>query len=121
MHVQKMADINNENMWNPRYVAYIRCFFQSLLLFVLCIVRDCNGKMLSTEKQIMLKMHIFYKFIMVLMYLMIQFLIIQIFEEWSKGAFVIKPGDEDIHTANERRLKVSNCLDGISRHQQLAL
>uniref|UniRef100_A0A665TYB1 Arginosuccinase n=1 Tax=Echeneis naucrates TaxID=173247 RepID=A0A665TYB1_ECHNA len=30
----------------------------------------------------------------------------QISEEWSKGAFVIKPGDEDIHTANERRLKV---------------
>uniref|UniRef100_H3DFD3 Argininosuccinate lyase n=2 Tax=Tetraodon nigroviridis TaxID=99883 RepID=H3DFD3_TETNG len=29
----------------------------------------------------------------------------KIFEEWSKGAFVIKPGDEDIHTANERRLK----------------
>ena len=31
----------------------------------------------------------------------------QISEEWSKGVFVIKPGDEDIHTANERRLKVS--------------
>lgn len=30
----------------------------------------------------------------------------QISEEWSKGAFVIQPGDEDIHTANERRLKV---------------
>uniref|UniRef100_A0A4W6F6I8 Argininosuccinate lyase n=1 Tax=Lates calcarifer TaxID=8187 RepID=A0A4W6F6I8_LATCA len=30
----------------------------------------------------------------------------QISEEWSKGVFVIKPGDEDIHTANERRLKV---------------
>ncbi|KAF3841016.1 hypothetical protein F7725_006878 [Dissostichus mawsoni] len=29
----------------------------------------------------------------------------QISEEWSKSAFVIKPGDEDIHTANERRLK----------------
>ncbi|KAM3868747.1 argininosuccinate lyase-like [Diretmus argenteus] len=29
----------------------------------------------------------------------------QISEEWSKGTFVIKPGDEDIHTANERRLK----------------
>lgn len=29
----------------------------------------------------------------------------QIYEEWSKGVFVIKPGDEDIHTANERRLK----------------
>ena len=24
--------------------------------------------------------------------------------EWGAGAFVIKPGDEDIHTANERRL-----------------
>ncbi|XP_035523019.1 LOW QUALITY PROTEIN: argininosuccinate lyase [Morone saxatilis] len=29
----------------------------------------------------------------------------QISDEWSKGVFVIKPGDEDIHTANERRLK----------------
>uniref|UniRef100_A0A3Q3E4U2 Argininosuccinate lyase n=1 Tax=Labrus bergylta TaxID=56723 RepID=A0A3Q3E4U2_9LABR len=28
----------------------------------------------------------------------------QISEEWSQGVFVIKPGDEDIHTANERRL-----------------
>uniref|UniRef100_A0A8B9GB23 Argininosuccinate lyase n=1 Tax=Amazona collaria TaxID=241587 RepID=A0A8B9GB23_9PSIT len=26
-------------------------------------------------------------------------------EEWSKGAFVVKHTDEDIHTANERRLK----------------
>lgn len=26
-------------------------------------------------------------------------------EEWSKGVFEIRPGDEDIHTANERRLK----------------
>uniref|UniRef100_A0AAX7UBQ6 Argininosuccinate lyase n=1 Tax=Astatotilapia calliptera TaxID=8154 RepID=A0AAX7UBQ6_ASTCA len=25
--------------------------------------------------------------------------------QWSRGVFVIKPGDEDIHTANERRLK----------------
>jgi len=25
-------------------------------------------------------------------------------EEWDNGTFVIKPGDEDIHTANERRL-----------------
>lgn len=32
--------------------------------------------------------------------------LLQISEEWSKGVFVIKPGDEDIHTANERRLKV---------------
>lgn len=38
------------------------------------------------------------------------FLLIQISEEWSKGAFVIKPGDEDIHTANERRLKVNSRL-----------
>uniref|UniRef100_A0A8C5HL38 Argininosuccinate lyase n=1 Tax=Gouania willdenowi TaxID=441366 RepID=A0A8C5HL38_GOUWI len=32
----------------------------------------------------------------------------QIADEWAKGTFEIKPGDEDIHTANERRLKVSN-------------
>ncbi|XP_078535591.1 argininosuccinate lyase [Lissotriton helveticus] len=29
----------------------------------------------------------------------------QISEEWSKGKFVVTKGDEDIHTANERRLK----------------
>lgn len=27
-------------------------------------------------------------------------------EEWEQGNFDIKDGDEDIHTANERRLKV---------------
>lgn len=39
-------------------------------------------------------------------------LFVQISGEWSSGAFVIKPGDEDIHTANERRLKVRglDCL-----------
>merc|ERR1712203_269493 len=25
-------------------------------------------------------------------------------QEWTHGAFAIQPGDEDIHTANERRL-----------------
>ncbi|PIO28324.1 hypothetical protein AB205_0208220 [Aquarana catesbeiana] len=29
----------------------------------------------------------------------------QIHEEWSKGTFVLTKADEDIHTANERRLK----------------
>ncbi|KAF5907004.1 argininosuccinate lyase, partial [Clarias magur] len=29
----------------------------------------------------------------------------QVLGEWSSGKFQIKPGDEDIHTANERRLK----------------
>ncbi|KAI5622385.1 argininosuccinate lyase isoform X1, partial [Silurus asotus] len=29
----------------------------------------------------------------------------QVLGEWSSGTFQIKPGDEDIHTANERRLK----------------
>jgi argininosuccinate lyase len=28
----------------------------------------------------------------------------QIAKEWKNGSFVIQPGDEDIHTANERRL-----------------
>jgi argininosuccinate lyase len=28
----------------------------------------------------------------------------QVADEWRRGEFVIKPGDEDIHTANERRL-----------------
>ncbi|KAF4805377.1 hypothetical protein TURU_001161 [Turdus rufiventris] len=30
----------------------------------------------------------------------------KISEEWSKGVFGVIPTDEDIHTANERRLKV---------------
>lgn len=29
----------------------------------------------------------------------------KIYEEWKQGSFVIKDSDEDIHTANERRLK----------------
>lgn len=29
--------------------------------------------------------------------------------EWKKGTFLIKDGDEDVHTANERRLKVGTC------------
>uniref|UniRef100_A0A663MKT8 Fumarate lyase N-terminal domain-containing protein n=1 Tax=Athene cunicularia TaxID=194338 RepID=A0A663MKT8_ATHCN len=29
----------------------------------------------------------------------------KISEEWSKGIFVVAKSDEDIHTANERRLK----------------
>jgi argininosuccinate lyase len=28
----------------------------------------------------------------------------QVASEWAAGVFVIKAGDEDIHTANERRL-----------------
>jgi argininosuccinate lyase len=28
----------------------------------------------------------------------------QVAEEWASGTFVLQPGDEDIHTANERRL-----------------
>lgn len=28
----------------------------------------------------------------------------QVHAEWAAGAFVVKQGDEDIHTANERRL-----------------
>jgi len=28
----------------------------------------------------------------------------QVRDEWKNGSFVLKPGDEDIHTANERRL-----------------
>lgn len=37
----------------------------------------------------------------------IQFGLKQTEEEWKSGKFVIKDGDEDIHTANERRLKVT--------------
>lgn len=31
--------------------------------------------------------------------------LLQVAQEWEKGEFTIQPGDEDIHTANERRLK----------------
>ena len=34
------------------------------------------------------------------------FLSLQVYKEWESGCFEIKDGDEDIHTANERRLKV---------------
>jgi argininosuccinate lyase len=50
----------------------------------------------------------------------------QVGEEWSQGDFVIKPGDEDIHTANERRLteligSVAGKLHtGRSRNDQVA-
>ena len=33
----------------------------------------------------------------------------QVKEEWASGSFILQPSDEDIHTANERRLKV--CLE----------
>lgn len=32
-------------------------------------------------------------------------------EEWATNTFVILPDDEDIHTANERRLKVCTVLE----------
>lgn len=31
-------------------------------------------------------------------------------EEWNSGKIIIKQGDEDIHTVNERRLKVTQLL-----------
>ncbi|KAK2169214.1 hypothetical protein NP493_1201g00011 [Ridgeia piscesae] len=47
-------------------------------------------------------------------------------KEWEAGEFVIKPGDEDIHTANERRLKeliggaAGKLHTGRSRNDQVA-
>ncbi|GLE08153.1 hypothetical protein PINS_up019115 [Pythium insidiosum] len=35
-------------------------------------------------------------------------------KEWQSGTFVVKPGDEDIHTANERRLTSSSAASGAS-------
>lgn len=32
---------------------------------------------------------------------------------WEDGSFVVKPGDEDIHTANERMLKVVNHIHSL--------
>lgn len=32
--------------------------------------------------------------------------LLQVAEEWAQGTFKLNPDDEDIHTANERRLKV---------------
>ena len=50
-----------------------------------------------------------------------------VFDEWQSGKFEIKPGDEDIHTANERRLgeligtEISGKLHtGRSRNDQVA-
>uniref|UniRef100_A0A8C3G6Q4 Fumarate lyase N-terminal domain-containing protein n=1 Tax=Cyclopterus lumpus TaxID=8103 RepID=A0A8C3G6Q4_CYCLU len=51
----------------------------------------------------------------------------QISGEWSQGLFVIKPEDEDIHTANERRLKkligapAGKLHTGRSRNDQVCL
>lgn len=33
---------------------------------------------------------------------------LQVAEEWANGTFKLNPNDEDIHTANERRLKVKS-------------
>lgn len=47
-------------------------------------------------------------------------------DEWASGTFVVKPGDEDIHTANERRLKeligevAGKLHTGRSRNDQVA-
>lgn len=47
-------------------------------------------------------------------------------DEWRRGEFVIKPGDEDIHTANERRLTeligavAGKLHTGRSRNDQVA-
>ena len=35
----------------------------------------------------------------------------KVWEEWEKDTFTIHPSDEDIHTANERRLKVRIACD----------
>ncbi|KNC82484.1 argininosuccinate lyase [Sphaeroforma arctica JP610] len=49
-----------------------------------------------------------------------------VLEEWKAGSFVIKSGDEDIHTANERRLKemvgdvAGKLHTGRSRNDQVA-
>ncbi|XP_045171928.2 argininosuccinate lyase-like [Mercenaria mercenaria] len=48
-------------------------------------------------------------------------------EEWSSGVFVVQKGDEDIHTANERRLKeligdvAGKLHTGRSRNDQVAV
>lgn len=37
----------------------------------------------------------------------------QVKDEWASGKFILQPSDEDIHTANERRLKVcQKCRGG---------
>lgn len=36
----------------------------------------------------------------------------QVKEEWASGQFILQPSDEDIHTANERRLKVCRKCGG---------
>ena len=39
--------------------------------------------------------------------MLIKQIILKIKEEWLANKFTLQPGDEDIHTANERRLKVN--------------
>ncbi|OLY84247.1 putative argininosuccinate lyase [Smittium mucronatum] len=50
----------------------------------------------------------------------------QVLQEWESGSFQVKPGDEDIHTANERRLSeligsaAGKLHTGRSRNDQIA-
>ncbi|RIK35391.1 MAG: argininosuccinate lyase [Chloroflexi bacterium] len=50
----------------------------------------------------------------------------QVAQEWAAGSFVVQPGDEDIHTANERRLTeligpvAGKLHTGRSRNDQIA-
>ncbi len=50
----------------------------------------------------------------------------QVADEWARGAFALQPGDEDIHTANERRLTeligpvAGKLHTGRSRNDQVA-
>lgn len=50
----------------------------------------------------------------------------QVYSKWEDGSFIIKPGDEDIHTANERMLKeligpvAGKLHTGRSRNDQVA-
>lgn len=36
--------------------------------------------------------------------------LIRVSDEWATNSFKLLPGDEDIHSANERRLKVRYCF-----------
>lgn len=63
MHVEKMADTNNENV--ESWVCGIHQVFLSVPAFV-CLVHcpDCNSQQFSREKQMIPQIHIFYNFIM---------------------------------------------------------
>jgi argininosuccinate lyase len=58
-------------------------------------LRSCNNAFVNDH-------HVFWHTSKTMLFLL--YCCVQVASEWAAGSFVIKAGDEDIHTANERRL-----------------